>query len=164
MLLNIRPSIAVATRSSLTIATLFLLSASIAAIDAQSPATANQTNSNAEINRYRDRGYAGIEEFLKSNGAEMANLRSQPDNSRSQKLNQTLDLICKQRDCYASRLYWHTDFAQAKQAAQASGKPILSLRLLGNLDEELSCANSRFFHCTWFRDRQNKRVPDLVPF
>lgn len=80
----------------------------------------------------------------------MAKLRSQVDNPRWQKLNQTLDRICKQRDCYASRLYWHTDLATAKQAAQASGKPILSLRLLGNLDEDLSCANSRFFRITLY--------------
>jgi hypothetical protein len=56
-----------------------------------------------------------------------------------------LDKLCRQRDCDASELYWYTDWAAAKAAAKASGKPILSLRLLGNLDEELSCANSRFF-------------------
>jgi hypothetical protein len=56
-----------------------------------------------------------------------------------------LDELCQQRDCHASRLYWHTDLEQAKAAAQKTGKPILSLRMLGNLDEELSCANSRFF-------------------
>src|SRR5690606_2917456 len=33
----------------------------------------------------------------------------------------------------------------AKAAASATGKPILSLRLLGKLTDEYSCANSRFF-------------------
>lgn len=56
-----------------------------------------------------------------------------------------LDELCQQRDCYASRLYWYTDIEQAKAAARTSGKPILSLRLLGRLDQDLSCANSRFF-------------------
>jgi hypothetical protein len=42
-------------------------------------------------------------------------------------------------------LYWYTDLAQAEEAARASGRPILSLRMLGRLDEDLSCANSRFF-------------------
>jgi hypothetical protein len=56
-----------------------------------------------------------------------------------------LDALCHQRDCDASELFWYTDWEAAKAAAQASGKPILSLRLLGQLDEDLSCANSRFF-------------------
>ena len=42
-------------------------------------------------------------------------------------------------------LYWYTALAYAKHASQATGRPILSLRLLGTLDTEYSCANSRFF-------------------
>jgi hypothetical protein len=42
------------------------------------------------------------------------------------------------------------DLDEAKAAARASGKPILSLRLLGRLDEELSCANSRLFRTTLY--------------
>jgi hypothetical protein len=61
-----------------------------------------------------------------------------------------LDRVCRQKDCYASRLFWYTDFDEAKAASKASGKPILSLHLLGNLDEELSCANSRFFRTTLY--------------
>ncbi len=60
-------------------------------------------------------------------------------------MREALDKLCQQRDCYASKLYWYTDIEQAKAAAKASNKPILSLRLLGNLDQDLSCANSRFF-------------------
>lgn len=44
-----------------------------------------------------------------------------------------------------SGLYWYTDLNQAKQVSAESGKPVLSLRLLGDLREELTCANSRFF-------------------
>jgi hypothetical protein len=51
-------------------------------------------------------------------------------------------------------LYWYTDFAQAKAAARASGKPILSLRLLGKLSEEFSCANSRFFRTVLYPNAQ----------
>jgi hypothetical protein len=47
-------------------------------------------------------------------------------------------------------LYWYTDFDAAKAAAKASAKPMLSLRLLGKLDEEYSCANSRFFRATLY--------------
>ncbi len=137
-------------RARIIIAALLVLSGGIVAIDARSPVAASEMLSTAEIAQYRSQGYTGIDRFLKSNGTEMAQLRSQVNNPRWQQLSQTLDRICKQRDCYASRLYWHTDLATAKQAAQASGKPILSLRLLGNLDEDLSCANSRFFRITLY--------------
>lgn len=56
-----------------------------------------------------------------------------------------LDNVAMQKDAYASRLYWYTDLEAAKKAADTQNKPILSLRLLGNLNEEFSCANSRLF-------------------
>ncbi len=115
-----------------------------------SPVSAKETTASSEIAGYRSQGYVGIDRFLKTHGVELAQLQSTVDAPRWQELNQQLDRICKQRDCYASRLYWHTDFDRAKQAARASGKPILSLRLLGNLDEDLSCANSRFFRITLY--------------
>jgi hypothetical protein len=89
-----------------------------------------------EVAVMRQQGPKGLEAFLKSHANE---LNSSPE------IRQALDKLCQQRDCYASKLYWYTDLEQAKAAAKASGKPILSLRLLGNLDTDLSCANSRFF-------------------
>lgn len=65
-----------------------------------------------------------------------------------------LDRICAQHDCAGSRLYWYTDLDEAKAAAEASGRPILSLRMLGRLDEPLSCANSRFFRTTVYPDAE----------
>lgn len=61
-----------------------------------------------------------------------------------------IDSVAMQKDGYASRLYWFTDFDQAVKEAQKSNKPILSLRLLGNLNEEFSCANSRFFRAVLY--------------
>ena len=40
--------------------------------------------------------------------------------------------------CLGCGLYWYTDLAAAEAVAGASGKPILSLHLLGQLDQELS--------------------------
>jgi hypothetical protein len=137
-------------RSSITIAALLLLSGGLVSLVDRSPVVAKEIITSTEVARFRSQGSAGIERFLKMNGTEMARLRTQTDNPRWKELNQKLDSICKQRDCYASRLYWHTDLDTAKQAAAASGKPILSLRMLGNLDEELSCANSRFFRITLY--------------
>jgi hypothetical protein len=56
-----------------------------------------------------------------------------------------LDRLCAQKDAHTSMLFWFTDFAAALDEARRTNRPILSLRLLGRLDEELSCANSRFF-------------------
>jgi hypothetical protein len=77
---------------------------------------------------------------LKATGAERAALEAQ------------LDKACAQKDCITSRLYWYTDFKEAQRAAQQTGKPILALYLLGRLDEELSCANSRFFRTLLYSD------------
>ena len=57
-----------------------------------------------------------------------------------------------QRDAVHSRLFWYTDLDRAVAAAESSRRPILSLRLLGRLDEELSCANSRFFRTVLYPD------------
>ncbi len=65
-----------------------------------------------------------------------------------------LDRVCGVADCAAIRLFWYTDLEAAKAEALATGKPILSLRLLGRLDEELSCANSRFFRTALYPNRE----------
>lgn len=67
-------------------------------------------------------------------------------------LQQSLDRVCAQKDCHASRLFWFTDLEAAKAEARRLGRPILSLHLLGRLDEELSCANSRFFRTLLYSD------------
>jgi len=69
-----------------------------------------------------------------------------------------LDEVSQQKDSYLSGLYWYTDFDQAKAAARAAGKPILSLRLLGKLNEEFSCANSRFFRTILYSNEEVART------
>jgi hypothetical protein len=77
---------------------------------------------------------------------------SAPGRDVSPAYRSAIDLVCAQFDCAASRLYWYTDFEAARRAAEASGRPILALRLLGRLDEELSCANSRYFRTLLYSD------------
>jgi hypothetical protein len=96
----------------------------------------------------RQKGPIGLAQFITRHDRQL-----QPGQLPSPELRASLDAICQQRDCHASRLYWYTDLDQAKAAAQQSGKPILSLRLLGNLDEELSCANSRFFRLALYANQ-----------
>jgi hypothetical protein len=93
-----------------------------------------------EVTTLRPSGPQGLQTFLQRHAQELA-----PGKVPPAPLGTALDQLCQMKDCYASRLYWYTDLEAAKAAAQASGKPILSLRLLGNLDQDLSCANSRFF-------------------
>src|SRR6478736_10291808 len=53
-------------------------------------------------------------------------------------------------------LHWFTNLDEAIAASR--GKPILSLRLLGRLDQELSCANSRFFKKLLYPDPRIAQV------
>ena len=77
---------------------------------------------------------------VKASGQERAALEAQ------------LDKACAQRDCVTSRLSWYTDLEEAQRAAAELRRPIISLHLLGRLDEELSCANSRFFRTMLYSD------------
>src|SRR5262245_35657971 len=72
---------------------------------------------------------------------------------------EALDRVCGVRDCADIRLFWHTDLEAAKKQARAENKPILSLRLLGRLDEEFSCANSRYFRTVYYKNRE---INDLL--
>jgi hypothetical protein len=55
-------------------------------------------------------------------------------------------------------LFWYTDLDAAKAAARAEGKPILSLRLLGRLDEDSSDADSRFFRTVLYQNREIHQI------
>ena len=80
------------------------------------------------------------------------------DDPAWQRLRTALDEVSGQRDCHASHLYWYTDLDAAEAAAKRSGKPILSLRLLGKLTDEYSCANSRFFRTTLYANAEIGKV------
>jgi hypothetical protein len=105
-----------------------------------------------EATALRPLGPKGLQQFLNHHSKELtASLPPKP-------LRDALDRLCQQRDCYASRLYWYTDLEKAKASAATSGKPILSLRLLGNLDQDLSCANSRFFRVALYPNAEVSQV------
>jgi hypothetical protein len=92
----------------------------------------------------RGRGEAGLRQVLaeydRARGAKRAALGS------------TVDAVAAQRYATVSRLYWTTELAAAQAEAQRTGKPILALRMLGRLDEDLSCANSRYFRTALYPD------------
>ncbi|MEH2192303.1 MAG: hypothetical protein V7K98_06505 [Nostoc sp.] len=124
--------------------------------NAQTP-VAEISKLSQEVSVLRKQGPSGLQVFLKSH-ANTLNINSSNAVIPSPTLRIALDELCQQRDCYASRLYWYTDIEQAKAAAKTSGKPILSLRLLGRLDQDLSCANSRFFRVALYPNSQISKL------
>jgi hypothetical protein len=129
-----------------------LISTTAATRRSDAPATeralsASASEADAAVAELRAQGQAGVD-ALATAGAKLT------DPAEIARYRAALDRVCRQRDCYASRLYWYTDLAAAESAARAQHKPILSLRLLGQLDDDLSCANSRFFRTTLYPDRR----------
>lgn len=110
---------------------------------------ANRTNeySPQKLASWRAKGPDGLAQFVALHQKELDKNTLNPpkDDPQWKQLCAAIDVIGGQKDNYASRLYWFTDFNKAKVLSKAEHKPILSLRLLGNLTDELSCANSRFF-------------------
>ena len=69
-----------------------------------------------------------------------------------QRLDDLIDRVAGQKYASESKLFWNTTLRAAKVRSANSGKPILSLRMLGRLDQEFSCANSRFFRLMLYPD------------
>ena len=107
------------------------------------------TAAQAACARLRAEGPAGLDALLNEHQAVLQRGAKDPLWPR---VTEAIDKVAAQKDAFASRLYWYTDLEQAKAAARASGRPILSLHLLGRLDQDLSCANSRFFRTSLYAD------------
>jgi hypothetical protein len=151
----------VAVIAGLGFATASLVPSALSASLPQDAVSENSTVSTPAINALRAEGPAGLQSLLEAHAALIhehetnGNRKLPPENQAAwERLRTALDKVSGQRDCHASHLYWYTDLEQAKAAARASGKPILSLRLLGRLDEEYSCANSRFFRTTLYANAE----------
>ncbi len=111
--------------------------------DAVSENESSRTEAIAEL---RALGQDGLDALFGEYGAGIADFaagRQTVDNWP--RIAAAIDSVAMQKDAYASRLYWFTDLDRALAEAKTRNRPVLSLRLLGNLNEEFSCANSRFF-------------------
>src|SRR6185369_7013797 len=108
----------------------------------------NPTTSAPAIDELRALGPAGLQalmaQYQNEIDAHIKNPSAAPD-EQWQRISAALDAVAQQRNSYVAGLYWYTDLDSAKKASKSLGKPILSLRLLGKLTDEFSCANSRFF-------------------
>ena len=129
---------------------------------ARSATSSDRSEAAAAIDQLRSRGPAGLEALLAAYAGDVQTRRDSVSmgepGGRWQLIAAALDRVAAQRDSYAAGLYWYTDFDEARAAAKAGSKPILSLRLLGKLDEDLSCANSRFFRLTLYSNPEVSRL------
>jgi hypothetical protein len=115
---------------------------------ARQAASSDQKLASAAIAELRSLGPAGLEVMLAVHAGAINKQVLDPltpSTPEWERLSAALDAVSQQKNSYLSGVYWYTDMGEAKAAAKKSGKPILSLRLLGNLSDEFSCANSRFF-------------------
>ena len=115
----------------------------------------------AAIEELRARGPEGLETLIAEYARDINIRVADPkiaDTPEWQRIANALDLVGQQKNNFISGLYWYTDLAEAKKAARESGKPILSLRLLGNLTDELSCANSRYFRTVLYPNAQIRDI------
>lgn len=128
---------------------------------ARKAVSANPVESTAAIEELRELGPAGLEVLMTQYADEINRhiADTKPDSGTDwQRITHALDLVGQQKNNFISGLYWYTNLDDAKQAARESNKPILSLRLLGNLSDELSCANSRFFRTVLYPNAQIREV------
>ncbi len=109
------------------------------------------------IARLRAAGPDGHRALLGAHASEIDMLRTSPPEVPTpelERLRHAIDVVSGQRDGHASGLYWFTDLPLARAESERTGRPILALRLLGRLDEELSCANSRYFRVVLYADER----------
>lgn len=122
----------------------------------------NTAEATPALEELRSLGPAGLKALMDQYREEIrrhiANLSAASDD-QWQRIATALDTVAQQKNSYIAGLYWHTDLDEAKKASAAENKPILSLRLLGKLTDEFSCANSRFFRTVLY---SNANVSDYL--
>ena len=112
---------------------------------------ATSPNSISAISELRAMGPVGLDALFVKYAAEIERFRSTGvADEKWADIAKAIDAVAMQKDAYASHLYWYTDLEEAKKAAHAKNRPILTLRLLGDLNEEFSCANSRLFRAVLY--------------
>ncbi len=140
------------TRTSVFLLVSFLMSGSVFAETKSKEilveqAVSSDTKESAEaIAELRTLGKSGLDALFAKYGTEIKKFTASNEaNENWKRIAFAIDSVAQQKDAYASKLFWHTNLEEAQKEAVKSGKPILTLRLLGNLNEEFSCANSRLF-------------------
>ena len=124
---------------------------------ARAAAEADGANAKRAIEALREAGPDGLAALMAAhrkpiNAALDSARRDGSRPSLPPRLRRALDRVAAQKDAWASGLYWYRDLDRARAAAERLDRPILSLRMLGRLDRDRSCANSRFFRTALYPD------------
>lgn len=120
----------------------------------------NSDEAKTAVLKLREMRQAGLDALFEKYAAEIERFGKTGEKSGDwSRIASAIDAVAMQKDAYASRLFWLTDIEEAKRLSKETGKPILSLRLLGNLNEEFSCANSRFFRAVLY---PNKTISEYL--
>lgn len=120
--------------------------------------SADSSTAAPAIRELRLLGPAGLDALFAKYSAEIQSFKMAGEADENWKrIANAIDTVAMQKDAYSSRLFWHTDLAAAKLVAAKQNKPILTLRLLGNLNEEFSCANSRLFRSILYSNAEISR-------
>lgn len=125
---------------------------------ARSAVSARADEAERAIRALRALGPVGHAALLETHAADVRVLREGRSSDTLERLRHAIDVVSGQRDGHASGLYFHTDLDRALEEARRRRVPVLSLRLLGRLDEELSCANSRYFRTLLYPDETVSRT------
>jgi len=147
----------------LSLATLLILTAvtaSAASVEelAVSALSEDPSVSVAAVSELRAMGPVGLDALFAKYQTEILQFsKTGANDEKWKRISASLDAVSMQKDSYASHLYWYTDLEAAKRVAKAKNKPILTLRLLGNLNEEFSCANSRLFRAILYSNGEISR-------
>ncbi|HSE17782.1 MAG TPA: hypothetical protein VLB46_12075 [Pyrinomonadaceae bacterium] len=148
----------------LSLLLLFLVSTQIALATEPAEVLARKAiseNPGPAIEELRALGPAGLQalmtQYADAINAHIKNPGAAPDD-QWQRITAALDAVAQQKNSYVAGLYWYTDLDSARKASKALGKPILSLRLLGKLTDEFSCANSRFFRTVLYPNAEVSAV------
>lgn len=140
----------------------FLLSASAYANNIASLAdqavNGDAATASEAIRKLRLLGPEGLNGLFTTYAAEIKDFQATgSETDKWRKIATAIDAVAMQKDAYASQLFWYTDLDAAKAASKAADKPLLTLRLLGNLNEEFSCANSRLFRSLLYTNAEISR-------
>ena len=117
----------------------------------------NVAEASPAIEELRALGPAGLKILMDQYADDIKRQVASPSGASDeqwQRISNALDTVAQQKNSYIAGLYWHTNLDEAKKASAAVNKPILSLRLLGKLTDEFSCANSRFFRTVLYSNAQ----------
>lgn len=109
----------------------------------------------AAIRELRAQGAAGLRQFARRYGRDLDLLRTTEPSTWTvslRRLKAALERIAGQKDAETAGLFWYTDLSAALDEARRSKRPVVSLRMLGKLTDELSCANSRYFRTLLYSD------------